>query len=75
MEITNDITTDQVNKFLQQELTEITVITTQRENKTVSVQDSIAKVIHVLKKIISISDNTHNIILYNSKKINIIVKK
>lgn len=69
METTTDITTDQVNKFLQPEITEIAVIKT-KKNKTVSVQGSIVKIIHVLKNIISILDNTLNIFLYNSHKIN-----
>lgn len=69
METTTDITTDQVNKFLQPEITEIAVIKT-KKNETVSVQGSIVKVIHVLKKIISILDNILNIFLYNSQKIN-----
>lgn len=50
METTTDITTEQINKFLQPEITEIAVIKTKQKNERVSVQGSIVKVIHVLKK-------------------------
>lgn len=63
METTTDITIEQINKFLQPEITEIAVIKTKQKNERVSVQGSIVKVIHVLKKIILNFDNTHNIIL------------
>lgn len=46
METTTEITTEQINKFLQPEVTEIAVIKTKQKNERVSVQGSIEKVRH-----------------------------
>lgn len=67
METTTEITTEQINKFLQPEVTEIAVIKTKQKNERVSVQGSIEKTTGVLetptsrRKIITIIDKSGEI--------------
>lgn len=67
METTTEITTEQINKFLQPEVTEIAVIKTKQKNERVSVQGSIEKTTGVLetptsrRKIITIMDKSGEI--------------
>lgn len=67
METTTDITIEQINKFLQPEITEIAVIKTKQKNERVSVQGSIVKTTGVLesptsrRKIITVADKSGEI--------------
>lgn len=67
METTTEITTEQINKFLQPEVTEIAVIKTKQKNERVSVQGSIEKTTGVLesptsrRKIITVMDKSGEI--------------